>query len=449
MKLFGTNGVRGIANREMTADMAMALGKSLGTYMQRHNLGLRVTVGRDTRISGDMLKSAAIAGLLSTGREVTDAGVLPTPALQYYVRSHTDAGVMITASHNPREYNGLKIVAGDGTEFSRSGEAEVEDIYFSQQFHIAEWERTGSFSRDSTALKTYMDAIISLVDLDLIRNAGLTVVVDPGCGASCEVTPLLLRHLGCRVITLNAQPDGTFPGRAPEPTKDVLTDLMNTVKASGADLGVAHDGDADRVAFVDEMGEFLDEEDLLALMAEHVLRHKKGKVVTPVSSSLQIRDVTESMGGELIWTAVGSIDVARKMIDTGAVFGGEGNGGLIFPEFQYCRDGAMTAARMLEIVAGGRKLSELKSGLPVYYNIKIKIRCNNLDDVIQKVACALEEQEVDTTDGLKVWYPDGWILIRPSGTEPIIRIYAESKSPDRAEELIQYGSRLVEKCSNE
>lgn len=447
MKLFGTNGVRGIANKEMTSDMAITLGKSLGTYMQRNNLGLRVAVGRDTRISGDMLKSAAIAGLLSTGREVTDVGVLPTPALQYYVRSQADAGVMITASHNPREYNGLKIIAGDGTEFSRSGEAEVEDIYFSQQFHAAEWENTGSFSRDPSAIKTYMDAIISLVDVDMIRNAGLTVVVDPGCGASCEVTPLLLRHLGCRIITLNAQPDGTFPGRAPEPTQDVLTDLMNTVKASGADLGVAHDGDADRVAFVDEKGEFLDEEDLLALMAEHVLRHKKGKIVTPVSSSLQIRDVTESTGGELIWTAVGSIDVARKMIESGAVFGGEGNGGLIFPEFQYCRDGAMTAARMLEILAGGRKLSQLKSGLPMYYNIKTKIRCTNLDNVIKKVACALEGQDVDTTDGLKVWYPDGWILIRPSGTEPIIRIYAESKSHDRAGELIQYGSRLVEKCS--
>ncbi|MDF1556634.1 MAG: phosphoglucosamine mutase [ANME-2 cluster archaeon] len=451
MKLFGTNGVRGIANKEMTADMALALGKSLGTYMQRHQTGGRVAVGRDTRISGEMLESAAIAGLLSTGLEVTDVGVLPTPALQYYVRSYADAGVMITASHNPREYNGLKIIAGDGTEFSRSGEAEVETIYFSEQFHAAEWDQTGSFSRDSTTLRTYMDAITSLVDVDAIRNAGLTIVVDPGCGASCEVTPLLLRELGCKVITLNAQPDGTFPGRAPEPTKDVLTDLMNMVRSSGADLGVAHDGDADRVAFVDETGEFLDEEDLLAIMAGHVLSHNKGKVVTPVSSSLRIKDVTESMGGELIWTAVGSIDVARKMIETGAVFGGEGNGGLIFPEFQYCRDGAMTAARMLEILAGGKKLSELKSGIPEYHNIKTKIQCSNLDEVVQKVATALNEQDqnVDDTDGLKVWYPDGWILIRPSGTEPIIRIYAESKSSKRARELMEYGSDMVEKCNTD
>jgi len=185
MTLFGTNGVRGIANSEMTVDMALNLGKSLGTYMHRHGPGTRVAVGRDTRISGDMLKSAAIAGLLSTGQEVVDVDILPTPALQYYVRDKADAGVMITASHNPREYNGLKIVAGDGTEFSRKGEAEVEQIYYAGEFHTAQWNETGSFSSDKTILRTYMNAIISMVDAGTISTAGLTVVVDPGCGAGC------------------------------------------------------------------------------------------------------------------------------------------------------------------------------------------------------------------------------------------------------------------------
>jgi phosphomannomutase/phosphoglucomutase len=446
-KLFGTNGVRGIANVDMTPDMALVLGKSLGTYMQRHNVGSSVAVGRDTRISGDMLKSAAIAGLLSAGMKVIDVGVLPIPALQYYVRDRADAGIMITASHNPREYNGLKIVAGDGTEFSRQGEADVETIYHSGEFHIAQWNETGNFYRDSTPLRTYMDGIISNVDAEAIRSAGLTVVVDPGCGASCEVTPMLLRELGCKVISLNAQPDGTFPGRAPEPTRDVLSNLMNTVKAAGAALGVAHDGDADRVAFVDETGEFLDEEDLLAIMAGYVLQLKKGTVVTPISSSLKIKDMTESMGGKLIWTRVGSIDVARKMIETRAVFGGEGNGGLIFPEFQYCRDGAMTAAKMLETLAGGKKLTELRAGIPEYHNIKTKVACSSPGEVIKKVKQALEGKNVDDTDGLKIWCPDGWILIRPSGTEPIIRIYAESKSIDRMNELMEYGSALVNECN--
>jgi phosphomannomutase/phosphoglucomutase len=455
MTLFGTNGVRGIANSEITPDLTLKLGKSLGTYMHKHGLGSRVAVGRDTRISGDMLKSAAIAGLLSTGLEVVDVDILPTPALQYYVRDNADAGVMITASHNPREYNGLKIVAGDGTEFSRQGEAEVEQIYHAGEFHAAKWNETGSFSSDRTILRTYMDGIISKVDAGIISTAGLTVVVDPGCGAGCGVTPILLRELGCRVITLNAQPDGTFPGRAPEPTKEELADLMSIVKAAGADLGIAHDGDADRVAFVDEKGGFLDEEDLLAIMARHVLEDKKGSVVTPVSSSLKVRDVTESMGCELLWTAVGSIDVARKMIDTNAVFGGEGNGGLIFPEFQYCRDGAMTAAKMLEILAGGRKLSELKQGIPEYHNTKNKIHVKDPKQVVEMLLTlempenaadtgSVGDVKVDCTDGLKLWYPDGWILIRPSGTEPLVRVYAESSTTGRTAELAGYGIDLVE-----
>ena len=447
MRLFGTNGVRGIVNEDMTPELAMNLGKSLGTYMHLNNIGTKVAIGRDTRISGDMLKSATIAGILSTGLEVVDVGVLPTPNLQYYVRDKTDAGVMITASHNPREYNGLKIVAGDGTEFSREGEAEVEKIYYSGDFHKAKWNETGGFSRDSTAIPAYINGIISKINVDIIRSAALTVVVDPGCGAGCMVTPILLSKLGCKVISLNAQPDGTFPGRAPEPTREALTDLINMVKASGADLGVAHDGDADRVAFVDETGEFLDEEDLLALMAGHVLDHKSGKVVTPVESSLKIKDVTEAKGSELIWTRVGSIDVARKMIEIGAVFGGEGNGGLIFPEFLYCRDGAMTAAKMLELLAEGNKLSELKKSIPKYHNFKAKIKIANPVEVMKKVRNAVEGQDIDNTDGIKIWYPDGWILIRPSGTEPLIRIFAESKSEDRARKLLDFGSNLVNDCN--
>jgi phosphomannomutase/phosphoglucomutase len=445
MTLFGTNGVRGIANEKITPDLALSLGKSLGTYLIQHGSGNKVAVGMDTRISGYMLRSAAIAGLLSTGIKVIDVGVLPIPALQYYIRDKADAGIMITASHNPREYNGLKIIAGDGTEFSRQGEAQVETIYYSQHFNKARWDETGGYFNDPSAIRSYISGIAAHVNADAIRSARLTVVVDPGSGAGCMVTPFLVRELGCKVISLNAQPDGTFPGRAPEPTREVLKDLMNTVKAAGADVGIAHDGDADRVAFIDEKGEFLDEEDLLALMGSHILQYKKGKVVTPVSSSLRLRDVAESKGCELIWTAVGSIDVARKMIDVGAVFGGEGNGGLIFPEFQYCRDGAMTAAMMLEMLTGGKKLSQLKMDLPEYHNLKSKNPCSSPEDVMKKVAQALEGKDVDDTDGLKIWYPDGWILIRPSGTEPLIRIYVESKSYKRTRELMEYGQKLLDK----
>lgn len=447
VKLFGTNGVRGIVNETMTPEMALRIGLSLGAYLHEKNKGHVVAVGRDTRISGEMLKSAAVAGILSSGCEVIDTGILPTPTLQYYVRDHADAGVMITASHNPREYNGLKLIAGDGTEFSRESEREVEDIYHSQRFHPSEWNGTGDFRVDTSAVKAYLQGIKKVVDAELIQRAGLKVVVDTGCGAGSVVTPFLLQQLGCEVLTLNAQVDGTFPSRNPEPTEDVLQELIELVKLTGADVGLAHDGDADRLALVDEQGRFVNEEVLLAMMADHVLSHRKGPVVTPVSSSLRIADVVESHGCQLVWTAVGSINVARKMREIGAVFGGEGNGGLIFPELQYCRDGAMSAAKILEILAGGMKLSEVTAKVPEYHTSKVKIPITSPARIMDALSEKLRDEQVDTTDGLKLWYDDGWVLIRPSGTEPLIRIYAESKTQQRTAELIKRFSELVQEAN--
>jgi phosphomannomutase/phosphoglucomutase len=220
------------------------------------------------------------------------------------------------------------------------------------------------------------------------------------------------------------------------------------VKTTGAVMGVAQDGDADRAVFIDEKGNFIPEDVLLAMMAKYVLERKKGHVVTPVSSSSRMVDITEDAGVDLVWTAVGSINVARKMMEIDAVFGGEGNGGLIFPEHQYCRDGGMACAKFLEIIANGKKLSELASSVPVYYNSKTKIKCDDLEDTMEKVKQSFEgsENKVDTIDGVKVWYSDGWVLVRPSGTEPIIRIFAESKTQERAEALMQEGVKLVEEC---
>ncbi len=443
-KLFGTNGVRGIVNESMTALMAMRLGESLATYLHRE--GVRrgvVAIGRDTRISGEMLGSAARSGLLSCGCVVVDIGIVPTPALQYYVRENADAGIMVTASHNPREYNGIKLVAGDGAEFSRESEAEVERIYHEEEPYRAKWNETGDLRYDKLAVERYIDGILGLVDVDGIRSARLRVVVDTGCGAGSVVTPFLLSRLGCEVITLNAQLDGTFPSRNPEPTEDALGELIDLVKTSGADLGIAHDGDADRIALVDERGSFINEEVLLAMMADQVLSQRKGSVVTPVSSSLRIRDVVESHGCELVWTAVGSIDVEQKMREIGAVFGGEGNGGLIFPELQYCRDGAMSAAKILEILAGKTTLSEIARRVPEYHTLKAKIPIHDPQAAMESVARAIEGERVDTTDGLKVWYDDSWALIRPSGTEPLIRVYAESKKRARAEEILARFTEIV------
>ncbi|MGA9187813.1 MAG: phosphoglucosamine mutase [Methanosarcina sp.] len=442
MALFGTNGVRGIANEYINPELAVNLARSLGTYMGSKGT---VAIGCDTRISGQMLKSAAIAGALSTGVNVIDVGIVPTPSIQYYVRDYADAGIVITASHNPREYNGIKLIAGDGTEFPRDGELEIEKIYLSGKYSIASWEKTGSFRTDFGVNDYYIKNVINSVDAENIRSSTFKVVVDTGCGAGSLTLPFLLRELGCHVLTLGAQPDGTFPWRNPEPLPGTLTELSELVKMTGADLGAAHDGDADRIVFMDENGEFINEEVLLAMVAKYMLEREKGPIVTPVSSSQRMADVARDAGAELYWTAVGSINVARKMMEINAVFGGEGNGGLIFPKHQYCRDGAMACAKILEILANGHKLSELTKSVPEYFNAKTKIPSVDTQVTMERVKFEASGLglKIDTVDGVKIWYEDGWVLIRPSGTEPIFRIFAEAKQQERAEELMQEGMNMI------
>jgi len=442
MALFGTNGVRGIANEYLNPELAVNLARSLGTYMGSKGT---VAIGCDTRISGQMLKSAAIAGALSTGLNVIDVGIVPTPSIQYYVRDYADAGIVITASHNPREYNGIKFIAGDGSEFPRDGEKEIEKIYYSGKYALVSWEKTGSFKTDPGVNEYYLKNVINSVDAEIIRSRRFKVVIDTGCGAGSLTLPFLLSELGCQVLTLGAQPDGTFPWRNPEPTPEALTELSKLVKMTGADMGAAHDGDADRIVFMDENGEFINEEILLAMMAKYMLENEKGPIVTPVSSSQRMADVAKDAGVELYWTAVGSINVARKMMEVNAVFGGEGNGGLIFPKHQYCRDGAVACAKILEILAGGKKLSELAKSVPEYFNAKTKVPSEDTQATMERVKLEASELglKIDTLDGIKILYEDGWVLIRPSGTEPIIRIFAEAKKQDRAEELMQEGVNMV------
>ena len=445
MALFGTNGVRGIANEYLNPELAVNLARSLGTYMNSKGT---VAIGCDTRISGQMLKSAAIAGALSTGLSVIDVGTAPIPSIQYYVRDYADAGIVITASHNPREYNGIKFIAGDGSEFSREGEKDIEKIYFSGKYAIASWEKTGSFRIDPGVNEYYIRNVIKSVNAEAIQSRRFKVVTDTGCGAGSLTLPFLLRELGCQVLTLEAQPDGTFPWRNPEPVPEALSELTNLVKMTGADLGAAQDGDADRIVFVDENGQFINDEVLLAMMAKYMVEHEKGSLVTPVSSSQRMADIAKEEGVELYWTAVGSINVARKMMEINAVFGGEGNGGLIFPKHQYCRDGGMACAKVLEILADGKKLSELAKSVPQYFNAKTKVPSKNTQttmEIVKNEASGLGHK-LDTTDGVKIWYEDGWVLIRPSGTEPIFRVFAEAKKQEKAEELMQEGLNIVLKA---
>ncbi|RLI72129.1 phosphoglucosamine mutase [Archaeoglobales archaeon] len=440
-ELFGTDGVRGIANEEVTTEMAMGLGKVMGSLRKG-----RIAVAMDTRISSSMLKNAAIAGILSTGNDVLDLDLAPTPALQYYikVKKEIKGGIMITASHNPKEYNGIKFIQEDGREFTREMDEESERIYKSKDFVKAKWNEIGRLYKES-CYRIYLDGIKEKVDVDKISKKRFRVVVDCGNGAGCFTTPQLLKELGCEVLSINVHPDGNFPVRNPEPVEANLALLKKLVVEFNADIGIAHDGDADRVVFVDEKGEFVSEDVALALMAKHYVEiNNGGKVVTPVSSSKCIEDAIVEAGGEIVYTAVGSPVVAETMIKTKAVFGGEGNGGLVFPEHLYARDGAMGAAKVLELMASeNKKISEFVESIPKYYTIKEKVPCRDKLKLLE----GLKEEFPDANfiDGARIDYESGWLLIRPSGTEPIARIFAEGKDERTAKEIFEIGMKAVKK----
>ncbi len=440
-RLFGTNGVRGVVNEDMNVQFAMDLGRSIGEFMSGE-----VAIATDTRTSGQMLKSAVSCGLMASGADVIDLGIIPTPALQYFVKSNpVSGGVMITASHNPPEFNGIKCIDADGTEMPRSREERIESIYFSRNFSHRDWREIGSHLPPKNAIEPYAAAIRSLVDLKAIRKADMSVVLDCANGAGSLFAPDFLDSLGVRAVTLNCNPQGTFPGHPSEPTPDHLGDLISLVRETDADMGIAQDGDADRAIFVDEKGNYLFGDKSLSILARFAVREKRGIVVTPISSSSCVEDVVREEGGEILYTRVGSPVVARKMIEVGAVFGGEENGGLIFPEHQYCRDAAMTVAKMLEIVAKHGPLSELVKDVPVYHLDKRKVSCPNdrKQGVLEAVASQQKEMRVDTTDGVKVYFDDGWTLIRPSGTESIIRIYSEGRTEGSASNRGERYERLV------
>jgi phosphomannomutase/phosphoglucomutase len=429
-KLFGTNGVRGVINEELTVEIAVRLGKAIGTYFED-----TVVIASDTRDSGGMVKAAVASGLMSVGVKVIDIGVAPTPALQYYVGSNDgmSGGVMITASHNPPEFNGIKCVGPTGQELIREAEEKIESLY-EEEIDCNEWNEIGITETATDAIERYVDAILRRVDVEAIRGAKLTAVLDCANGASYISAPMLLRRLGVRAITLNANPQGDFPGHPSEPTEENLKDLMALVRSANADLGIAHDGDADRAVFISDKGDFVSGDKSLSIVSKYILKKKQGLMVTPISSSSMVEDVVKETGSTIMHTAVGSPIVARAMFENKAVFGGEENGGMIFPKHQMCRDGAMTVAVMLECIAKHGKLSEQIELLPKYHMEKRKIDCPNSlkSSLLRHLKDANKDARADLTDGLKLLYDDGWVLARPSGTEPKFRIFSESRDRETA-----------------
>jgi len=444
-RLFGTNGIRGVVNKELTPEIAIKIGSAIGTFFKHGNL----VFGHDARTSSPMLAKAVISGLNANGCNVLFAGMAPTPALQYAVKNHkTDGSVIITASHNPPEYNGIKVVWNDGIELSREQEIDIENIFFDERIRYAEWSKIGATHDLPEVIEDYVEAIKAQVDVAKIAKKHYHVAVDAANSVGSLAAPRLLRDLGCRVTTINANVNGTFPGRLPEPRPENLRDLALTVKAVGADLGVAYDGDADRSVFVDKHGEIYSGDETFALVEKYFLKENRGeKIVTPVSSSTVVKDVADAYGGEIVWTKVGSVTVSQTMKNLNAKLGGEENGGIFYGPHQSVRDGAMATALILDIMAKTEeKLSNLLGELPKYFIEKGKVKCP--DELKEKVLEELVEQarelNTSTIDGVKIWFEDkSAILVRPSGTEPIYRLYAEAKTKEKALRLVsQYALKL-------
>ena len=446
-RLFGTNGIRGLTNKELTPEMAIRIGLSIGTFFKKKSL----LVGHDARISGPMFAKSVVSGLTATGCNVSFAGMAPTPALQFAVKNQKfDGGVIITASHNPAEYNGIKVIWRDGIETSFEQETEIEEIYFGNKVKYAEWNELGTTRELSGVNERYVEAIKKHVDVPRIAKKHFHVVVDAANSVGSLAAPILLRELGCKVTSINANIDGTFPGRLPEPRPENLKDIALTVKAIGADLGVAFDGDADRSMFVGDTGEIYWGDKTFAIIIKYFLqKNPNAKIITPVSSSTLIKDTAEAYKGDLVWTKVGSVTVSQTMKKLNAKLGGEENGGVFYGPHQAVRDGSMTTALILGIMTEtGKKISELISEQPQYFIEKGKVACpeDKKEKTLEKLVHQVEGLNVSTIDGVKIWFEDkSAILVRPSGTEPVYRLYAEAKSQTRALRLVEEYIKKLER----
>ena len=448
-RLFGTNGVRFVPGVSRDLDFVIKLAEAIGTYFEEGE----VLVGRDGRTSGPALVNASVSGLMSSGRDVAEAGLVPTPALQYGVRAlGFRGGVMVTASHNPPKYNGLKVVSGDGVEVPRLDEQRIEKIFFDKSENRADWKSVGTAREEPSVVKTYISCVDSKVNGKLIADKKFTVVMDLGTGAQAAAAPYLVESFGCKLITLNSVVDGSFPGRGPEPTPANLKDLSTVVKSVGADMGVAYDGDGDRAIFCDDDGRILWGDQSGCLLTDYLCeKNPDSTIVTPVSSTQAVELVAKKKGAKVLRTRVGSVDVSRTILERKALFGFEENGGCIYSPHLTVRDGAMTTALMLECLAarGVSFARAVSYAVPKFHQSKTKVEVD--PKKVAHVMRAVEKQakgEVQRIDGLKIWIDEhSWVLVRPSGTEPIVRIFSESDTQEGADALTKKMVKVVKASS--
>jgi len=448
-RLFGTNGVRGVFGSELTLDLIVDLSYSLSTYYKNGP----IVVGCDGRESSPIISGIVRSTINSAGVDVSNAGLLPTPCLQYAVKSlDYNGGIMITASHNPAEYNGIKPIAADGVEISREDELDVEAIYYSKRF--SKIDGYGLDFPDPLVINSYLNDVTQLIDIETIRKRRFTIALDAGNGVQATVAPLLAERLGCKIIALNSTIDGTFPSRGSEPTLDNLQVLSSIVRGTKADLGVAYDGDGDRSIFCDEKGVVQPGDRTGATIVSHLLttKHKGADVVCPINSTMAVSIVANEAGSKVIHTKVGSVEVSREMVKRKSIIGLEENGGFMYGKLNEVRDGVMTTALVLDMMATEKQtLSTLMSSLPKIFQYKAKFRCNKqkANEVVQSCLKHGSFQNVETLDGAKIWIDkETWVMVRPSGTEPLVRMYAESTDETLLDSKVREYRRLIEGTIN-
>jgi len=438
------SGVRGIVGVSLTNSVAMEFGKAFSTFV---NCG-RIVIARDTRTSGDMLKGAVMAGVLSSGCGVIDIGVVPTPTALFYVRKHReDGGIIVTASHNPGEWNGLKFAEKDGTFLSEERLDKFFDIYYKKEFRVVPWDSLKSVKEDYSAANAHIDEVLNYLDVKAIRKKHFKVGVDFVNGTGFAVTPRFLSELGCGMVAINNEPTGLF-NHEPEPLPKNLKGLCRLVRQKRMDIGFAQDPDADRLAVISEKGVPVGEELTLALAVKFILLYReKGPVVTNLSASQVLDNITRAFKVKLIRTKVGESNVVCEMKKKRAIIGGEGNGGVIFPKINYGRDSLVGMGLILEYLAkSNKKISQIANELPRYEMIKGKFECpfSKTADVLENIKLAYKNEKKDTLDGVKVRWADKWVHIRSSNTEPIIRVIAEAKTKKEADSLYQAVSKKIE-----
>src|SRR5947208_2536760 len=447
--MVSVSGVRGRVGEALTPEIVAKFAAGFGAWALARSGGkARVVVGRDSRVSGPMFQPVVHAALQSVGCDVIDVGMVPTPTVQLAVEHHqAGGGLAITASHNPIEWNALKFIGPSGLFLDGAEGVEMRAVV-DGTIPRATWDKLGTVTPDRDAAREHIEKILALPFLDVegIRKKGFRVGLDCVRGAGGAFMPILLELLGCKLATINMEPDGRFP-RPPEPVAENLGELQKLVQDSHCDIGMAVDPDVDRLALVSEEGVAIGEDYTLALAAKEVLRHRKGVIVTNLSTSLIVDDIAREAGTRVIRAPVGEVNVATRMRAENAPVGGEGNGGVILSELHLGRDAPVGAALMLQLLLEeGKPLSKIVASYPPYIIVKDKLArpAAPLDSVYEALQRAFPDADVDSQDGLRLAWPDRWVHIRPSGTEPIVRVIAEAPSAEDAANLVRDFRKPVE-----